>query len=170
MILLSQNWWLARGPHPSIDADAGERREVVIHPPVRSRLSKAAYLIFRSKPDCQQSAQPRQKENVRYPHPLAVSRPAEVPQCSRAISGVKRHSNGPPDRRPKNPPQRHGVACPGSEQEGPARPRSAFHERWRSGRGEVPVCPPGRSWPRFRLHSRWNASGGKLGAGMFSVV
>ena len=39
-----------------------------------------------------------------------------------------------------------------------------------AGAWEVPVCPPGRSWPRFRLHSGWNASGGKLGAGMFSVV
>ncbi len=27
-----------------------------------------------------------------------------------------------------------GWACPGSEQEGPARPRSAFQGRWRSGR------------------------------------
>ena len=34
----------------------------------------------------------------------------------------------------KDPSIMAGWACPGSEQEGPARPRSAFQRRWRSGR------------------------------------
>jgi len=38
-------------------------------------------------------------------------------------------------------------ACPGSEQEGPARPRSAFHKRWRSGRVGGTCLPTWASLP-----------------------
>ena len=38
-------------------------------------------------------------------------------------------------------------ACPGSEQEGPARPRSAFHKRWRSGRVGGACLPTWASVP-----------------------
>ena len=51
-----------------------------------------------------------------------------VPECQTA-------RNRDPQSACKKDPLIMAVwACPGSEQEGPARPRSAFQRRWRSGR------------------------------------
>ena len=54
---------------------------------------------------------------------------------------------GPPIGIEKGPlfEQRRKGACPGSEQEGPARDVECHYERRSGARGRLPVCPPGQA-------------------------
>jgi hypothetical protein len=69
-----------------------------------------------------------------------------APQVAREIFLLEAVSSPwPVDRRAKDPSLALRQACPGSEQEGPARVAQCPHKRRSGARGRLPVCPPGQA-------------------------
>ena len=74
----------------------------------------------------------------------------ERPRPAAGVSNQTASNRDPGSASKRDPSPALGQACPGSEQEGPARVAQCPHERRSGGAWEVPVCPPGQAGVALR--------------------